>query len=490
MRFFFRAFLLILYCHSAAANIATQFNQIKQDPNLLYAFLREMPKGGELHYHLAGGAFPETMLDLAAKGNYCLDLKNMSIGKVDSSCQGFKSNLLKKHSLIYQKFIRAWSMQDFKPQLESSHDHFFSSFYKFMPLVVEQRPQLLAEIMRRAANQHEHYLEIMILPDNGLSANFAPAKIHPSNLAKSRQRLLRNSAFQKNIKHTISEAKSILEHARRQLNCNEASSQEVCQLTVKFQYYILREQPLEKVFAQALNGFAAATNSKEIVGINLVQREDAFVSRRDYQQQMQIFNFLHQMYPKVHVALHAGELTSKLVPANDLRSHIFHAIHTGKAERIGHGIDIASEDDSKTLLQFMAKQKIAVEINLTSNQTILDVHPANHPLSLYLAHHVPVVLSTDDEGILRTDLTQQYVEAVLHQKLDYSMLKTINRNTLTYSFLPGKSLWEDASKAIPISACQSFTSHNCLAFIEKNDKARLQWQLETKLAAFEKLHGA
>lgn len=37
------------------ANIQSHFDQIKNDPNALYAFLKSMPKGGELHYHLAGG---------------------------------------------------------------------------------------------------------------------------------------------------------------------------------------------------------------------------------------------------------------------------------------------------------------------------------------------------------------------------------------------------------------------------------------------------
>lgn len=39
-----------------------------------------MPKGGELHYHLAGGAYPEIMLDLASK-NYCLNTLTSKVSK-------------------------------------------------------------------------------------------------------------------------------------------------------------------------------------------------------------------------------------------------------------------------------------------------------------------------------------------------------------------------------------------------------------------------
>jgi hypothetical protein len=34
----------------------------------------------------------------------------------------------------------------------------------------------------------------------------------------------------------------------------------------------------------------------------------------------------------------------------------------------------------------------------------------------YRAHGVPVVLSTDDEGVLRTDMTNEYVRAVREQR--------------------------------------------------------------------------
>ena len=96
------------------------------------------------------------------------------------------------------------------------------------------------------------------------------------------------------------------------------------------------------------------------------------------------------------------------------------------------------------------------------------------------------MLSTDDEGILRTNLTHQYVQAVIDHKLDYPTIKTINRNALTYSFLPGKSLWSDPDKHIFISACQQLLSAPCREFIKLNEKARLQWALEKQLQEFER----
>jgi hypothetical protein len=60
----------------------------------------------------------------------------------------------------------------------------------------------------------------------------------------------------------------------------------------------------------------------------------------------------------------------------------------------------------------MAREGVAVEINLTSNAVILGVKGAEHPFALYRRHGVPVVLATDDEGVLRTDLTHEYQRAV------------------------------------------------------------------------------
>jgi adenosine deaminase len=133
----------------------------------------------------------------------------------------------------------------------------------------------------------------------------------------------------------------------------------------------------------------------------------------------------------------------------------------------------------------MAKASIPIEISLTSNRKILDVYGKNHPINHYLAHHVPIVLSTDDEGILRTNLTQEYVNAVIQHELDYATIKTINRNALTYSFLPGKSLWENPNQDLKVHECQDLNASSCLDFISHSKKARLQWKLEQQLIDFE-----
>jgi len=83
----------------------------------------------------------------------------------------------------------------------------------------------------------------------------------------------------------------------------------------------------------------------------------------------------------------------------------------------------------------MAAKKIAVEINLTSNAVILGVKGTAHPLAAYRAAGVPVVLSTDDEGVSRSDMTNEYMRAVTEQGLRYRDLKAMALASITYSFL-------------------------------------------------------
>ena len=392
-------------------------------------FLKSMPKGGELHYHLSGGAYPETMLELASKGDYCLNTSTWMVSKNFSNCNGVDTKDLLNHPELYANAVRSWSLKDFIPGKESGHDHFFNSFYKFNAIVADHQPELVAEVLQTAAQQNEHYMELMILPDNARSISFGDLLNKTSSFKQKRELLLANMDFQNNINHTAIEADRIVQQAYQNLGCETNPEKKSCQIKIKFLYYSLREQSLDNLFAQTLNAFEAVSQSLKnkgaLVGVNLVQPEDGIISLRDYRKQMQMYQYLHQVYPQVNISLHAGELTQEFVTPKDLDYHIHDALFTGHAQRIGHGVDIAYENNVKNTLDYMATQHKAVEINLTSNLKILKVSGPNSPLNYYLEHHVPVVLSTDDEGILRTNLSLQYVEAVLGHGLDYQTLKQI-----------------------------------------------------------------
>jgi adenosine deaminase len=254
----------------------------------------------------------------------------------------------------------------------------------------------------------------------------------------------------------------------------------------------LRGFPPQQVFAQTLLGFELASVDPRVVGLNFVMPEDSYLSMRDYHLQMKMLDYLHSIYPKVRITLHAGELAPGLVPPDGLKFHIREAVDLGHAERIGHGVDVIYEDRPQELLQELAAKHIMVEINLTSNDVILNIKGKDNPLSLYRAAHVPLALSTDDEGVSRIDITHEYQKAVEEQGLAYLDLKNMARTSLEHAFIPGESLWAAPDNftrrkpacAGPITA-KSNPAAACAALLKSSDRAAAQWELERRFVVFE-----
>jgi adenosine deaminase len=185
-------------------------------------------------------------------------------------------------------------------------------------------------------------------------------------------------------------------------------------------------------------------------------------------------------------------LAPGLVPPEGLRFHIRQAVELGHAQRIGHGVDVMYEDDFKGLLKELAQKHVMVEINLSSNEGILGIEGDDHPFPLYRSVHVPVALSTDDEGVSRIEITHEYVRAAIDYHLSYHDLKQIARTGMEHNFLPGDSLWAAQDLFTNAAApCKGQTmgadnpSSACKSFLDNNQKAAAQWELERRFRVFE-----
>jgi adenosine deaminase len=88
----------------------------------------------------------------------------------------------------------------------------------------------------------------------------------------------------------------------------------------------------------------------------------------------------------------------------------------------------------------MNRDNVLVEQCLVSNKQILGIDGRRHSFPVYRRFGVPVALCTDDEGVSRTDLTEQYTLATREYDLSYGALKGISRDSLRYGFL------QDAAK--------------------------------------------
>ena len=125
-----------------------------------------------------------------------------------------------------------------------------------------------------------------------------------------------------------------------------------------------------------------------------------------------------------------------LIRPEHLTYHINDAVNIAEAYRIGHGVDIPFERDSEKLLSTMVRYNTPVEINLSSNEFILGEMEGSHPFRIYKDAKVPLILCTDDPGILRASLTEEYALAAYRYKLSFDEIKKICRNSILYSFLP------------------------------------------------------
>jgi adenosine deaminase len=472
---------------------ARLMDSVKSNGPSLYAFLKQMPKGTDLHNHLTGAAYAETYARFAAESHLCLEVRTMTLMQLPCKDGQVDAAQSLTDPVLYRQMIDAWSMRGWNRMAESGHDHFFDTFYRFHAAAHGHNGELLAEVVSRAADGKVQYLELMESPDGGKAFALAAKIQWDENFGHMRDKLLASG-----MSDLVAESRRNLDaweaDRDRILNCREHNKALVrpgCDVTVRYIYPVLRAVSPVQVFSQMLLAFELARQDSRMVAVNMVQPEDWLVPLRDFGVHMRILSFLKELYPNIHVSLHAGELAPGMVPPEALRFHIRESVEVGHAERIGHGVDVMYEQDPQELLEEMARLNVMVEINLSSNDVILGVRGAQHPLAAYLKAGVPVALSTDDEGVARSEITREYQRAVEDQGLDYPSLKKMVRTGMEHAFLPGQSLWADARKFALVKECanEKLTAHPsgaaCQKFLSGSEKARQQWQLEKALADFE-----
>ncbi|HEY0672835.1 MAG TPA: hypothetical protein VGD27_11235, partial [Longimicrobiales bacterium] len=403
-----------------AAATARRLEERKAHTPLLYALLREMPKGGDLHSHLSGAVYAESFIAWAVDADACIRNADLAVdtATVCEATRGlFVADELLRDQSLYDRVVDAWSTRNWRREMESGHYDFFRTFGKFGNAGDKRTGDMVAEVMRRAHAGRVSYLELMNTPDDG-AGSLGGRVGWVGDFAQMRERL-RAAGHAEVVAAARRDVASWIARQRELMKCDTPAREAACAVEVRFLYQVARGRAPERVFAQIMTAYEVAATDSLVVGFNLVQPEDGYVSMRDYTLQMRMIDYLHQFYPKVKVSLHAGELAPGLVPPEGLRFHIRQAVELGHARRIGHGVGVLYEDRPIELLQEMARRGVAVEINLTSNHTILGVSGADHPLAAYHKYGVPTVISTDDEGVSRSEMTMEYVRAVQDQGLGY-----------------------------------------------------------------------
>ncbi len=494
--------------HEAEARTADRLGLIEDDESQLTAFLRDMPKGGDLHHHLSGAVYAETMLDWAqTEGGYCIVSSSLSLG---TSCGSSTTQPIPNPGdALYDKVIGAWSMEGFVPSAtQSGHDHFFATFGKYGAISGTHHGKMLADVMQRAASENELYIELMLtsnstaqtLGQNEWSAHHDSASLTAADLPTFYGELEASSGLAGAVQAVLTDVSQSETQARQILGCDSAQPMPGCSVSTRYMTYISRSGATPGVFAQMVASYEAAIQDPRLVALNLVGPEDNTGALSRYDVEMAMLGFLYSTYrvtnlSPLHVSLHAGELAAAYMPSSyDIGTidHVRKAVQIAHAERIGHGVDALQESDPQGLLQQLKQNNVLVEICLSSNAQILEVSGSHHPLGDFIGYGVPVALATDDQAVSRSSMAGEELRAVQDQQLGYLQLKRMARDSLEHAFVPGASLWQSPDTAVP--DCDPDTTGYlgqdpppaaCAAFLATSERAKLQWELEQRFHAFE-----
>lgn len=444
------AFTLILnICFSQ--NVNQYFEKIRNNEASLIAFFSQMPKGGDLHHHYSGALYAEQILKRAIAENLYLNTETMRVEKVKPANGPWKqfSTLqslgeLEKYKI---KIMQNWSVKDYNNVDYPSDKLFFDSFDKFWLALDGHFDNGLLELKNRAIKENLSYIETQLSPVifemKSADLNIYNAQLRQLSANHNEKAIMKlfdtlyNAFLQRDAqKYADNFNKEFIAKLHNNLKIDDDH------FMMRYQNFVLRFMDPVDLFKNLVVNFISADRSPLIVGVNIVSPEDGEVSMNDYWLHMLMYKYCHSRFPDVKYSMHAGELTIGLVQPEELTWHISSAIYTAKANRIGHGVDIPYENNCYDLLHYMCKNKIPVEINLASNEFILKVKDDRHPIMLYKEFGVPIVICTDDAGVLRTSMTEQYVLlAKRYKSINYSDIKQFVYNSITYSFIK-----EDAVK--------------------------------------------
>ncbi|WP_338648247.1 adenosine deaminase [Flavobacterium sp. KS-LB2] len=439
---------LINFSYSQSTN--DYFEKIRNNEAELTAFFSQMPKGGDLHHHFSGSIYAEPLLQHAITENFYLNTETMDVSKERPSTGNWEQfSTLKNNGTLdayKQKIMQKWSVKDYNHVDYPSDKLFFESFMKFEPAIKGNFGPGLLELKNRAISENVSYIETQLstIPTTMNTDDLTPFNVRLRKLALAKD--------EKAITKALDSLYSSLIKKNAASYANDFNTNFVAKLhndlkiddkqfTMRYQNFVLRFMEPVDLFKNLVIAFISADQSPLMAGVNIVSPEDGETSMKDYWLHMLLFKYCHSRYPNVKYTMHAGELTLGLVQPEELTWHIGAAVYNAGANRIGHGVDIAYEKDSYDLLRYMAKKSIPIEINLVSNEFILKVKESRHPLTLYKNFDVPIVISTDDAGILRTNVTEQYVLlAKRYKDVSYTDIKQYVYNSINYSFIKEASV--------------------------------------------------
>lgn len=183
---------------------------------------------------------------------------------------------------------------------------------------------------------------------------------------------------------------------------------------------VMRNAPIAQV--DELLSLYEKFHARGVCGIDLAGDESRYACR-EYEPA-----FSRARAKGIPVTIHAGEAAGyqSMLDALDLFG----------ARRIGHGIRAV---ESAALLERLAREKITLEVCLTSNlQTGNAAGYAGHPFERLRAAGVRVTINTDDPSVSGIDLNHEWLQAIETYGLTPSQQKQILLDAADSAFCPAE----------------------------------------------------
>lgn len=388
-------------------------------PLQLYQFLYAMPKGGDLHNHLAGAVRSEWYWDAAIAAEQqgyiyytrvrienCAPYGHNEFGP-DKELLLFKniqgSSYEKLDACAKSEFKRlqdldahekeAWLNSMRLDQPYEGRNEFFEAIWDRIGGLL-RNPYLICDILLRNMDAFGReglaYLETQQGVEGALRPDGSP--------------------------YSTDEVAVIFRHFLASPRARATG------VEVRFQNTLLRYTPNAE---QRLRDLYALTDRYRdlYVGVNMAGRED---NAKGYPLRfLPVLRELRHKYPDINLSIHAGEV-------DEPNFHVRDTLLLG-AKRIGHGVNLITDPETMLLMRY---GPYLVEINLISNLLLEYVSDySQHPFPEYLRVGIPVALSTDDRGMWDSNMSDEFFVAVKEFNLSWEEIVTLGRNSLKYSFL-------------------------------------------------------
>ncbi|XP_045539169.1 adenosine deaminase 2-A-like [Papilio machaon] len=381
----------------------------------VFRIIQDMPKGAALHVHDMGLLGPDYLMNITYQDNLyvCFDNnlhlifanappKSPCDGKwqLMSKARSFSNNVTKFDADLRNHFTLFVKNPDtVYPSIIETWRAFMKFFLTVQPML-SYRPvweQYFYDALKKFREDNIMYLEVRSILPNLYELD--GTVYDPIVTAKTYKKVIKN--FMKDHRDFLG-AKLIYAPPRK---VDRSKLEEYLELAKR----IKQEMP------------------DKFAGFDLVGQEDLGSPLIEFVPQ------LLESASELNYFFHAGE-TDWYGTLTD--ENLVDAVLLG-AKRLGHAYALPKHPQ---VLNEIIKKDIGLEVNVISNAVLSLVRDIrNHPLSAFLAHGLPVVLSSDDPGVWEADPLSEdfYIAfvAVASRLSDLRMLKQLAINSLKYSAL-------------------------------------------------------